>query len=236
MLLMVSCPGLDWDSEIVQTIKSYGYEVRHYKIEDDTTSFYFDHPQTLVDVVVMGSKDAVPYMGFYEELSKLLKKKKGITVYTIEDNEAAKETAIVDYNGDDVFLRLELPNGTLYDGPTEFPVKMIMKNTIKNILKKAGYTVHTASDGKSAMNKADNKLPSLILLDYLTASEEIFVFCRQLKQAKKTKDIPVLVLTNFAGKEEEIEKMHFDKTKYLIKTNYTPRQLVELIKKELKIK
>ncbi|MHA1209049.1 MAG: hypothetical protein ACTSRF_07455 [Candidatus Freyarchaeota archaeon] len=128
MLLMVSGPGLDWDSEIVQTIKSYGYEVRHYKIEDDTTSFYFDHPQTLVDVVVMGSKDAVPYMGFYEELSKLLKKKKGITVYTIEDNEAAKETAIVDYNGDEVLLRLELPNGTLYDGPTEFPVKMIMKN------------------------------------------------------------------------------------------------------------
>ncbi|MHA1578588.1 MAG: hypothetical protein ACTSUQ_03035 [Candidatus Freyarchaeota archaeon] len=70
----------------------------------------------------MGSKDVVPYMGFYEELSKLLKKKKGITVYTIEDNVAAKETAIVDYNGDEVLLRLELPNGTLYDGPTEFRV------------------------------------------------------------------------------------------------------------------
>jgi len=89
--------------------------------------------------------------------------------------------------------------------------------SIKNILKKAGYTVHTASDGKSAMNKADNKLPSLILLDYLTASEEIFVFCRQLKQAKKTKDIPVIFFISLENQEEKDKAFELGAADYITK-------------------
>nr|MDO8079522.1 hypothetical protein [Candidatus Freyarchaeota archaeon] len=134
MFLMVSGPGLDWDSEIIEAIKSYGYEIRHYKMESDKTSFYFEMPPHLIDVVIMGSQDAVPYESFVEGLSKRLKKINGIKINTIQDEEAAKETAIVDYWNHEILLRLELPEGTLYDGSTEIPVKMLMKNkTSKSI-------------------------------------------------------------------------------------------------------
>ncbi|MEM3563974.1 MAG: hypothetical protein QXR19_12140 [Candidatus Jordarchaeaceae archaeon] len=128
MFLMVSGSGLDWDSDIVKTINSYGYEIRHYKLERGETSFYFDMPPHLIDVVIMGSKDAVPYQSFVEELSNVLKKKKGIKIYTIQDDVAAGETAIVDYHNEEILLRLELPKGTLYDEETVIPVKMILKN------------------------------------------------------------------------------------------------------------
>ncbi|MEM2144921.1 MAG: hypothetical protein QW279_06140, partial [Candidatus Jordarchaeaceae archaeon] len=112
----------------------YGYEIRHYKVERDKTSFYFEMPPHLIDVVIMGSKDAVPYESFVDKLSKLLKKINGIKIYTIQDEEAAKETAIVDYWNDEILLRLELPKGTLYDRSTEIPVKMLIKNkTSKSI-------------------------------------------------------------------------------------------------------
>ncbi len=134
MFLMVSGPDLDWDSEIIDRIKAYGYEIRHYKVESEQTSFYFEMPPHLIDVVITGSKDAVPYENFVEELSKLLKKEKGIKIYTIQDDEVARETAIVDYCNEEILLRLELPAGTLYKGPTDIPVKMIMKNkTSKSI-------------------------------------------------------------------------------------------------------
>ncbi|MFB0561413.1 MAG: hypothetical protein ACETWM_09400 [Candidatus Lokiarchaeia archaeon] len=137
MLLMVSGPNLNWDSEIIDRIKAYGYEIRHYKVESEQTSFYFEMPPHLIDVVIMGSKDIVPYEGFYEKLSKLLEKEKGIKIYTIQDDEAAKEAAIVDYWDDEILLRLELPNGTLYDGPTDIPVKMKVTNkTSKPIVAK----------------------------------------------------------------------------------------------------
>ena len=109
-------------------------------------------------------------------------------------------------------------------------------------LKKEGFNVKTITFGREALeffdkvNEGKEKQPDIVLLDIMLPDVSGLEVLKKIKSNKKTKDIPVLVLTNFAGKEEEIEKMHFDKTKYLIKTNYTPRQLVELIKKELKIK
>lgn len=128
MLLMVSGSNIDWDSEIIDRIKAYGYEIRHYKVENKQTSFYFEQPSHLIDVVVMGSKDVVPYEALFEEISKILKKEKGIKIYTIQNDEAAKEAAIVDYCDEEILLRVELPKGTLYEGPAIIPVKVIMKN------------------------------------------------------------------------------------------------------------
>lgn len=109
-------------------------------------------------------------------------------------------------------------------------------------LEKEGFNVKTITFGREALefvdkvNEGKEKQPDIVLLDIMLPDVSGLEVLKKIKSNKKTKNIPVLVLTNFAGKEEEIEKMRFDKTKYLIKTNYTPRQLVELIKKELKIK
>jgi hypothetical protein len=130
MLLKVSGPSLDWNSPICERIKAYGYTIRHYErdAENGVNSFYFDHSDYLMDVVCAGSKDVVRYEGFFEEIINHLKDEDGIKVYTVHNDEAGKETAITDYDSEALLLRLELPEGTLYDDPKRIPVKIIMKN------------------------------------------------------------------------------------------------------------
>jgi hypothetical protein len=130
MLLKVSGSKLDWNSAICEKIKAYGYMIRHYNFDEESgiNSFYFDHSDYLMDVVCAGSQDVVRYEEFFEEIINLLKNEDGIKIYTVHNDEAAKETAITDFDSEELLLRLELPRGTLYDDPEKIPVKLIMKN------------------------------------------------------------------------------------------------------------
>jgi hypothetical protein len=130
MLLKISAPSLEWNSPICEKIKTYGYAIKHYKLdaENGINSFYFDHSDYLMDVVCAGSKDVVRYEAFFEGITNLLKKEDGIKIYTVHNDEAGKETAITDYDSEELLLRLELPKGTFYDDPKKIPVKIIMKN------------------------------------------------------------------------------------------------------------
>lgn len=46
---------------------------------------------------------------------------------------------------------------------------------------------------------------------------------------------PVFILTNFTNKELEEKGLFLKAEKYLLKTDYTPRELVELVKRELSV-
>ncbi|MFQ6118341.1 MAG: response regulator [Methanosarcinales archaeon] len=56
---------------------------------------------------------------------------------------------------------------------------------------------------------------------------------QEIRQHKETKDIPVFILTNYTA--PELKEMGFDLEveRYLLKTDYTPTQLVKLIKERL---
>jgi CheY-like chemotaxis protein len=57
------------------------------------------------------------------------------------------------------------------------------------------YAVLTASSGNEAIIIAKNHQPDLILLDIAMPEMDGYQACEELKQDKKTKDIPVLFLT-----------------------------------------
>jgi DNA-binding response OmpR family regulator len=75
-------------------------------------------------------------------------------------------------------------------------------------LKKAGFSIGTASDGIQAIKKAQSLLPDLILLDVMLPEMDGFAVCETLRRDPRTAAIPVIMVTavssilaSFAGRE-----------------------------------
>ena len=104
-----------------------------------------------------------------------------------------------------------------------------------NSLKKAGYTVLAALNGKQAIALAESKLPDLILLDVMMPEMNGFEVCNVLKENTLTQNIPVIFLT--ASIETESVKTGFDVggIDYIAKP-FNPDELILRVKNHLKQK
>ena len=77
-------------------------------------------------------------------------------------------------------------------------------NLIEYHLKQSGFTVLTALDGPSGLEKARKERPSLIILDLMLPGMDGKDVCRAIKVNPLTQSIPVLMLT---AKAEEIDRV-----------------------------
>ncbi|MFA5021669.1 MAG: response regulator [Patescibacteria group bacterium] len=96
--------------------------------------------------------------------------------------------------------------------------------------KDSGYNIINAEDGLSGLDLAQKESPSMILLDIMMPKMDGFAVLIELKKDAKTKDIPVLLLSNL-GQKADIEKgQSLGATDYIVKASMTPSQVVEKIK------
>jgi len=92
----------------------------------------------------------------------------------------------------------------------------------------AGFEVLVAMDGKSGLNLIKANKPDLVLLDLLLPKMDGYAVLAALKKDSKTKDIPVVILSNF-GEPENIEKaMELGAVDYFVKSS---TDLGEVVKK-----
>ena len=110
----------------------------------------------------------------------------------------------------------------------------IDRRLIEKILRKQGYRLHLASEGKTGLQLAESQKPDLVLLDYdlpgMTGAE----ICEELKSNDLTKNIPVVFLTGSDTARSIIECFDLDAENYFAKP-LNPRFLtsqVDLILKE----
>ncbi len=75
---------------------------------------------------------------------------------------------------------------------------------LSQILKKQGYKVETASNGKQALNSVQSTLPDLILLDIQMPEMDGYEVCQKLKADDKTRDIPIIFIS---GLNEIFDKL-----------------------------
>lgn len=101
-------------------------------------------------------------------------------------------------------------------------------------LRNSGFEVSLASDGESGMAHVKKGGIDLILLDLLLPKIDGFEILKKMREESSLKNIPVIILTNL-GEKENIEKgLKLGAVDYLIKVNFSPREVIEKIKEHLK--
>jgi two-component system, NtrC family, sensor kinase len=85
------------------------------------------------------------------------------------------------------------------------------------ILNQAGFRVSVAKNGKSALEKAEEALPNLILLDVMMPGLDGFETCRRLKANPKTKDVPVIFMTALYESVDKVKGLEMGAVDYITK-------------------
>jgi twitching motility two-component system response regulator PilG len=92
-----------------------------------------------------------------------------------------------------------------------------IRRTAEALLKKAGYEVHTATDGFEAMSIIADTEPDIVFVDIMMPRLDGYQTCQLIKNNRKFKDTPVVMLSSkdglfdrargrIAGSEEHINK------------------------------
>ncbi|MDD2913463.1 MAG: response regulator [Candidatus Pacebacteria bacterium] len=109
-------------------------------------------------------------------------------------------------------------------------------------LEMENFEVDVADFGKKALekigkiNKGEKKKPNAIILDLILPDMNGLDILEEIKKDDKVKDIPVFVLTNYIDSEIEKRAYGLNPEKFMLKTDYTPREIAEMVKKKLETK
>lgn len=110
----------------------------------------------------------------------------------------------------------------------------LLSNMYRTKFELDGNTVFIANDGKECILKAKSESPDLILMDVMMPVMNGLEALRELKMDQKTKKIPVVMLTNVSSSEaEESEGLELGAVAYLVKSDYTPKEIVQKVKEIL---
>jgi CheY-like chemotaxis protein len=105
-----------------------------------------------------------------------------------------------------------------------------VKDIYHTKLSQEGYEIVEADNGVEALKKVKENKPDLILLDIIMPYMNGIEVLRELKKDENLKDIPVVLLTNLSQKEEINEGLALGAKDYLIKSHFTPTEVLEKIK------
>ena len=100
-------------------------------------------------------------------------------------------------------------------------------------LTKEGYQVLVTNTGQEGIDKATTEAPNLILLDQVLPDLSGNDILKQLKLDEKTKNIPVIILSNFSQEELVKEAIDAGAADYVFKYQVEPKDVVEKIKSTL---
>jgi len=104
---------------------------------------------------------------------------------------------------------------------------------LKDTFEKEQFEVTLASTGKQGATDLLQNVPDIILLDIiLPGGMNGFDFLEQLKANEKTKNIPVIVITNLASEEKVATQI--GASSYFVKSDTTISQIMEKVRQLLK--
>lgn len=106
----------------------------------------------------------------------------------------------------------------------------------QNKFELVGFDFIAAENAESGLSLAKNEKPNIILLDLLlkelTTATGLEIL-KKLKEDQETKNIPVIVLTNFDTRQAEEESVKLGADDFIIKSKIGLSPLVERVKKVL---
>lgn len=109
-----------------------------------------------------------------------------------------------------------------------------LQEAFGSFLVKSGYKVVSALDGEIGSRLAKEEMPDLILLDLVLPKMNGFEVLKNIKSDDKTKNIPVIVLTNMENMDDINKAIDLGAKTYLVKTEYELGEVISKIKSILK--
>jgi len=100
-------------------------------------------------------------------------------------------------------------------------------------LKQAGYAVLQAENAEKALEMINEKLPDLVLLDWMLPKMSGVEFARLIRHKERTKLLPIIMLTARVDESDKVSGLEIGADDYITKP-FSPRELVARIKAVLR--
>ncbi len=105
-----------------------------------------------------------------------------------------------------------------------------LNKVYKSKLEKEGYEIISLTDSDTSVETAEAEQPACILLDLILPTLSGFEVLVNLKKNPKTKDIPVLILSNL-GQQTDIQRgLEEGAAAYFVKADISPDEVIQNIK------
>jgi len=96
-------------------------------------------------------------------------------------------------------------------------------------LEKDGYTVRVAGDGEDALRQVAERVPDLIFLDIRLPRMDGLSFLETLRRQEDTRNIPVVIVSNYSEEELIARGLQLGALEYLVKSQTSPGQLSQRV-------
>jgi CheY-like chemotaxis protein len=104
-----------------------------------------------------------------------------------------------------------------------------LRRACETKLKQAGFNVRVAVDGEEALTMAREQSPDLLLLDLLMPRRDGLSVLATLRGDPKTKEIPVVIMSNSSKDLERQKAASLGVVDYWIKSNLSLQELCDRV-------
>jgi DNA-binding response OmpR family regulator len=106
----------------------------------------------------------------------------------------------------------------------------MVSEVVERYLLREGYAVHTAADGRAALDAYAAQRPHLVVLDLMLPHVDGLTICRRIREASRT---PIIMLTARGDEMDRLAGFEIGADDYLAKP-FSPRELVARVKAVLR--
>lgn len=108
-----------------------------------------------------------------------------------------------------------------------------IREMVASSLRNAEYEVEECADSERALNKIGDRLPDLILLDWMLPGQSGIEFARRLKREEITSEVPIIMLTAKGEEQDKVRGFESGVDDYVSKP-FSTRELIARVKAVLR--
>lgn len=109
---------------------------------------------------------------------------------------------------------------------------LVLHRVLGHRLKREGYEVGSAYNGREALESAREHPPQLIILDAMMAELDGYGVLQELKSDPTLKTIPVIFLTAKTREQDLVDALELGASDYLTKP-FSPNELIARIRRHI---